>query len=146
MHAARFPSDPISGGWITLVPLAAVRSGLGAWAVGPLLAVAALAWLMPRSAAAQAAEHAAPTGQRSLAPLEVEAFRQRYGQQQLFRLRLGADAGFETFSAGSACAGFQADWAVSAQHSEFERALSAGQPFAAGQALGRWQRLASQCR
>jgi hypothetical protein len=95
---------------------------------------------------AQPIEHDAPVGQRSLVPLDVEAFRLRYGQQRLFRLRLGADAGFDASPSGSGCSGYQADWASSDQHRAFERAMNADQPFAAGQSLGRWQRLASTCR
>jgi hypothetical protein len=95
---------------------------------------------------AQAIEHPAPVGLRSLAPLDVEAFRLRYGQLRLFRLRLGADAGFDASPSGSGCDGFQADWASSAQHGAFERAMNGDQPFAAGLALGRWQRLAGKCR
>jgi hypothetical protein len=95
---------------------------------------------------AQTSEHAAPVGQRSLKPLDLEAFRLRHGQLRLFRLRLGADAGFDASVSGSGCAGYQADWASSDQRDEFERAMNADQPFVAGLALGRWQRLAGQCR
>lgn len=98
------------------------------------------------AAQAQAVEHSAPMEHRSLAPLNGEAFRLRYGQQRLFRLRLGADAGFEASSKDSGCASFQAEWPGSAQHGQFERAMDADQPFAAGLALGRWQRLSEQCR
>jgi len=131
----------IRAGWIAIGLV-----GTGGFAHGAFPGGSATPSDRSAAALAQAAEHAAPLGQRSLAPLDVEAFRQRYGQQPLFRLRLGADAAFAASAGGSACAGFVADWLRSPQHGEFERALSAEQPFLAGQALGRWQRLASQCR
>lgn len=143
---ALIPATPISraprwAGW-----LAAGVIGAGGVVNGPVATDAAAGASEWAAAQAQALEHSAPTGQRSLAPLDAEAFWLRYDQQRLFRLRLGADAGFEAPSRGSGCAGFQADWSGSTEHGEFERAMNADQPFAAGQALGRWQRLSSQCR
>ena len=121
----------IAAGGVVSAPVATVAAtGSNGWAAAP----------------AQAVEHSAPTGQSLLAPLDAEAFRLRFGQQRLFRLRLGADAGLEASCRGSGCAGFRADWSSSTQHEEFERAMNGDQPFAAGQALGRWQRLSGACR
>ena len=136
---ACFPRPPDGAAWIAALIAPAL------WASGLLRADAQTFPAMPPLAQVQAEEHAVPASQRSLAPLDVEAFRQRHGQQFLFRLRLGADAGFDALPDPAACSGFQADWARSAQHERFERALSAGHPFVAGQALGRWQRLSSLC-
>lgn len=106
--------------------------------------VAAAVLLLPPAHGAEPAAAGAAVP-RSLAPLDVEAFRSRHGPQALFRLRLGADAGFEAASSLS-CSGFQPDWPSSPQRTSLEAALAAARPFEAGRSLGQWQALAQRCR
>lgn len=83
----------------------------------------------------------------SLAPIDREAFRQQYGQEGLFRLRLGVDAAEQTPRAGAAGAGTLAQscpattWAGSLQKQRYDTALSLRKYYAAGEALGEWRRL-----
>jgi len=78
----------------------------------------------------------------SLAPIDREAFRQQYGQEGLFRLRLGVDAAEQPPKAGT---GTQpcpaATWAGSPQQQRYDAALSQRKYYAAGEALGEWRRL-----
>ncbi|MEA5441207.1 hypothetical protein [Cyanobium gracile] len=78
----------------------------------------------------------------SLAPIEREAFRQQYGQEGLFRLRLGVDAAEQNLKAGAApqpCPA--ASWNSSLQKQRYDTALSRRQYYLAGEALGEWRRL-----
>ncbi len=78
----------------------------------------------------------------SLAPIDREAFRQQYGQEGLFRLRLGLDAAEQLPKAGAApqpCPA--ATWAGSPQKQRYDAALSLRKYYAAGEALGEWRRL-----
>jgi hypothetical protein len=78
----------------------------------------------------------------SLAPIDREAFRQQYGQEGLFRLRLGVDAAVQPAKAGAApqpCPA--ATWAGSPQKQRYDAALSLRKYYAAGEALGEWRRL-----
>ncbi|MBD2718996.1 hypothetical protein [Synechococcus sp. FACHB-909] len=78
----------------------------------------------------------------SLAPIDREAFRQQYGQEGLFRLRLGVDAAEQPPKAGAApqpCPA--ATWAGSPQKQRYDAAMGLRKYFAAGEALGEWRRL-----
>jgi hypothetical protein len=78
----------------------------------------------------------------SLAPIDREAFRQQYGQEGLFRLRLGVDAAERTSTAGAApqpCP--SPSWNSSLQKQRYVTALGRRQYFLAGEALGEWRRL-----
>jgi hypothetical protein len=78
----------------------------------------------------------------SLTPIDREAFRQLYGQESLFRLRLGVDAAEQPPKAGAAPQGCPATtWAVSPQKQRYDAALSLRKYYAAGEALGEWRRL-----
>jgi hypothetical protein len=89
----------------------------------------------------RAAEPAEPSA-ASLAPVDRELLRERYGQEALFRLRLGVDAGErDTGSPGGTRTCPSRLWSDSPQQRRYAAALSAGQFFAAGQALGQWRRL-----
>ncbi len=78
----------------------------------------------------------------SLAPIDREAFRQQYGQEGLFRLRLGVDAAEQPPRAGAAPQSCPAaTWAVSPQKQRYDAALSVRKYYAAGEALGEWRRL-----
>ena len=89
----------------------------------------------------RAAEPAEPSA-ASLAPVDRELLRERYGQEALFRLRLGVDAGErDAGSAGGTRSCPVRLWSDSPQQRGYAAALSAGQFFAAGQALGQWRRL-----
>ncbi len=77
----------------------------------------------------------------SLAPVETEAFRERYGQEALFRLKLGVESGERSRAAGSApAATCETGWANSPQSRSFQAALSRKQWYDAGEALGAWRR------
>ena len=78
----------------------------------------------------------------SLAPIDREAFRQQYGQEGLFRLRLGVDAADQPPEAGAApqpCPA--ATWAGSLQKQRYDAAMGLRKFYAAGEALGEWRRL-----
>ncbi|WP_159815986.1 hypothetical protein [Cyanobium sp. Copco_Reservoir_LC18] len=80
----------------------------------------------------------------SLAPIDREAFRQQYGQEGLFRLRLGLEAAEQPAKPGAgnapqACPA--ATWAGSPQKQRYDAALSLRKYYAAGEALGEWRRL-----
>lgn len=78
----------------------------------------------------------------SLAPIDREAFRQQYGQEGLFRLRLGVDAAEQPPKAGAAPQSCPAaNWAGSVQKQRYDAALSLRKFYAAGEALGEWRRL-----
>jgi hypothetical protein len=80
----------------------------------------------------------------SLAPIDREAFRQQYGQESLFRLRLGVDAAQQPVKAGAGTAPQPCPaptWAGSPQKQRYEAALSLRKYYAAGEALGEWRRL-----
>ena len=89
----------------------------------------------------RAAEPAEPSA-ASLAPVDRELLRERYGQEALFRLRLGVDAGErDAGTPGLTRSCPSRLWPDSPQQRRWAAALTAGQFFAAGQALGQWRRL-----
>ena len=89
----------------------------------------------------RAAEPAEPSA-ASLAPVDRELLRERYGQAALFRLRLGVDSGErDAGSAGGTRTCPSRLWSDSSQQRHYLSALSAGHFFEAGQALGQWRRL-----
>jgi len=89
----------------------------------------------------RAAELAEPSA-ASLAPVDRELLRERYGQEALFRLRLGVDWGErDAGSPGGTRTCPSRVWSDSSQQRRYGAALSAGQFFEAGQALGQWRRL-----
>lgn len=78
----------------------------------------------------------------TLAPIDREAFRQQYGQEGLFRLRLGVDAAERSSEVGATpqpCP--SSSWNVSLQKQRYDKALSHRQYYLAGKALGEWRRL-----
>ena len=76
-----------------------------------------------------------------------ERFRDQYGQEALFRLRLGVDAGSVTPGGASPQVRCPApDWVGSAEQHQYNQALKQGSSFEAGKALGRWQRQQNLCR
>jgi hypothetical protein len=91
----------------------------------------------------------------SLLPLEAEAFRARYGQEALFRLRLGVDAApSPSTDSPGVVAGDQpapagpcppSGWAASAERRQFDQAVEQSRFYAAGQVLGLWQRRHAAC-
>ena len=98
---------------------------------------------------------AGPLPAGSLLPLEAEAFRARYGQEALFRLRLGVDASLDP-AAGSPgeVPGAQpgrsgpcppSGWAASPERRQFDQAVEQQRYYAAGQVLGLWQRRHGAC-
>jgi hypothetical protein len=100
---------------------------------------AVLALLVPSMARAQGIVE---PGNSSLAPIDREAFRQQYGQEGLFRLRLGVDAAEQPPKAGAApqpCPA--ANWAGSLQKQRYDAAMGLRKFYAAGEALGEWRRL-----
>jgi hypothetical protein len=78
----------------------------------------------------------------SLAPVEAEAFRQQYGQEALFRLRLGVDAARDD---GGPCPAGTLTWSDSPQGRLYQQKLAAVEPYAAGVALGSWQLQQRRC-
>jgi hypothetical protein len=77
----------------------------------------------------------------SLTPVDTEAFRQRHGQEALFRLMLGVDSGERTSTLGIGSAAGCADgWAKAPQAQGFQAALNRKQWYEAGETLGRWRR------
>jgi hypothetical protein len=85
-------------------------------------------------------------GVRSLAPVDGEAFRSRYGQEALFRLRLGVDAFRDAVNPQQAVLSCPpVGWSEAPEHASYERELAAGSYFRAGQALGAWQHQARVC-
>ena len=89
----------------------------------------------------RAAEPAEPSA-ASLAPVDRELVRERYGQEALFRLRLGVDWGEgDAGNPGVTRTCPSRLWSDSPQQRRYAAALTAGQFFAAGQALGQWRRL-----
>ena len=88
-----------------------------------------------------------PLRAQSLLPVDGEHFREQYGQEALFRLRLGVDAGSVPPRGASPQAPCPApDWDGSAEQRQYNQALGQGSSFEAGKALGRWQRQQSLCR
>ena len=82
----------------------------------------------------------------SLAPIDREAFRQQYGQESLFRLRLGVDAAEQPAKAGAGAGSTPqpcpaASWAGSLQKQRYDAAMSLRKYYTAGEALGEWRRL-----
>jgi hypothetical protein len=78
----------------------------------------------------------------SLTPIDREAFRQQYGQEGLFRLRLGVDAAEQPPKAGAAPQSCPAaTWAGSPQKQRYDAAMGLRKYYAAGEALGEWRRL-----
>jgi hypothetical protein len=118
--------------------------GLGRDLGGGLAAALVVASIGP-GVLSQAAEPAEPSA-ASLAPVDREWLRQQYGQEALFRLRLGVDAGERDaaerdpgFAGGSGgCSAVH--WPDSPQQRRYAAALRAGHFFEAGQALGQWRR------
>lgn len=84
----------------------------------------------------------AQTSGTSLAPVNVDQFRERYGQEALFRLRLGVDSAPDP---GASCTPPPPAWPESIQFREYERQLAAGAPYEAGRQLGGWQRWQRRC-
>lgn len=112
---------------------------------GMLLALGMVApWASGRPGLANAMQEPLSPGPSSLAPVEVEAFRERYGQEALFRLKLGVEAGEAAGHgrdmSGTVCSG---GWAGSRQQQQFEGALQRKQWFDAGEILGGWRRQCS---
>ena len=104
---------------------------------------AALALLVP---AGGQAEGIVEPDNDSLAPIDREAFRQQYGQEGLFRLRLGLDAAEQSPKAGAGAGSTPqpcpaATWTGSPQKQRYDAALSLRKYYAAGEALGEWRRL-----
>lgn len=79
---------------------------------------------------------------RSLAPIDVDQFRELYGQEALFRLRLGVEAAAD---GGAACTPAPPVWSQSSQFREYQRLLAAAQPYEAGRQLGVWQLWQQRC-
>lgn len=82
----------------------------------------------------------------SLAPVDTEAFRERYGTMGLFRLRLGVDAAATPAAKDAAplpCP--PPPWSESTEHEAFTKALAASRFHDAGKALGRWRRWSAAC-
>jgi hypothetical protein len=84
----------------------------------------------------------------SLLPLDADTFRVQYGQEAIFRLRLGVDAALAPSQAAdaappSACPA--PDWQTSAERRQYSAALEQRRYYEAGQALGRWQRHQTFC-
>ena len=126
-----FPQDPFRAAIAARLPWHALwlAAGVG---VG-------LALLSP--AVGKAEGIVEPDGM-TLAPIDREAFRQQYGQEGLFRLRLGVDAAEQPAKAGAApqpCPA--ATWAGSHQKQRFDAAMSLRKYYSAGEALGEWRRL-----
>ena len=128
--------------------------------LGPLapfgLCLACLPWAGLLLAMEPVAAGPLPAG--SLLPLQAEAFRARYGQEALFRLRLGVDAasaptpgasGADVAAVAPPCpvpSPAQApSWAESAEQRQFNQALEQHRYYAAGQVLGLWQRRHGAC-
>jgi hypothetical protein len=89
----------------------------------------------------RAGEPADPSA-ASLAPVDRELLRERYGQESLYRLQLGVDEGERTAGSPGVIRSCSARlWSHSPQQQRYTAALSAGNFFAAGQALGQWRRL-----
>ena len=104
---------------------------------------AALVLLLP---SAGQAEGIVEPGNGSLAPIDREAFRQQYGQESLFRLRLGVDAAEQPAKAGAGAGSTPqpcpaASWAGSLQKQRYDAAMSQRKFYVAGEALGEWRRL-----
>lgn len=79
---------------------------------------------------------------RSLTPLKVEWVRTTYGQEALFRMRLGIDSARDD---GASCPAKSLVWSGSAQEGLLERQLRDGRPYAAGLILGAWQLRQQRC-
>jgi hypothetical protein len=69
-----------------------------------------------------------------LTPVNPEQLRNRYGQEALFRFELGVK------QAQAACSGARTAWEQSSQRLQMQEALDKELYFAAGQALGAWQK------
>lgn len=109
---------------------------------GPLMALAALGpWGSGLPGLANAMREPLSPGASSLAPLEIETFRQRYGQEALFRLKLGVEAGERSTPGKETPApNCGRGWSGSAQEQQFEAALKREQWYGAGEVLGLWRR------
>ena len=84
----------------------------------------------------------------SLLPVDADTFRAQYGQEAIFRLRLGVDAALAPSPAADAAsppACPVADWQTSAERRQYSAALEQRRYYEAGQALGRWQRNQTIC-
>jgi hypothetical protein len=79
---------------------------------------------------------------RALAPLDGEWVRSTYGQEALFRLRLGVEAARDD---GAPCPATTPVWSGSAQEAVLQRQLRDGRPYAAGLILGAWQLWLQRC-
>jgi hypothetical protein len=77
-----------------------------------------------------------------LAPLDVEAFRSRYGQAALFRLRLGIDS---IPDPDGVCSVPAPMWGESAERPLYDHALVEGSYFLAGQIVAGWRHRAARC-
>ena len=100
---------------------------------------AVLALLVPSMGRAQGILE---PGNSSLAPIDREAFRQQYGQEGLFRLRLGVDAAEQPPNAAAAPQSCPAaSWNSSPQKQRYDAAMGLRKYYAAGEALGEWRRL-----
>lgn len=120
------------------IAAAAVSLALGF--LPALLAGLLLPW--PRAARGGTLLAGATSTGSTLAPLDVEALRQRYGQEALFRLRLGVEAARDD---GRSCAPSAQGWIGSPQQQQLEAELAAGRPYRAGQLLGAWQQHEQRC-
>jgi hypothetical protein len=77
----------------------------------------------------------------TLAPVDGEAVRQRYGEEALFRLKLGVEAGERAPAPPSGTVGrCGGGWASSPQARLFQAALERKRWYEAGEALGTWRR------
>lgn len=76
----------------------------------------------------------------SLAPIDKEAFIQRYGDEALFRLQLGVEGGERSDPKGGGTAPCQGGWQGSEQEQRFQAAVNRKQWYAAGEIVGIWRR------
>lgn len=117
--------------------------------VGPTLALAGLIGLSGLAGLGGPLEggRAAPLQEpllprpASLAPVDTEAFRQRYGQEALFRLKLGVESGERSRVPVSGPTGTcEVGWSNAPQARVFQEALAQKRWYDAGEALGGWRR------
>jgi hypothetical protein len=77
----------------------------------------------------------------TLAPVDREVFRQRYGEEALFRLKLGVESGERAPASRLGATGMCGDsWASSPQARAFQAALERKRWYDAGEELGMWRR------
>jgi len=84
----------------------------------------------------------------SLLPLDADTFRAQYGQEAIFRFRLGVDAALAPSPAAEAApppACPAPDWEASLERRQYSQTLEQRRFYEAGQALGRWQRQQTFC-